>query len=259
MATTLQSTSLGVTRNSEVIASWCTSKAKRAFDIACGGMLLLASLPVMAFAAALIKLTSPGPVLFRQKRVGQGGVEITLLKFRTMIHAQSNSGPGVTRTGDPRITPVGRILRNLKIDELPQFINVMRGEMTLVGPRPDLAKYLNKISDAQRPFFRLKPGITSPATLTFRDEERLLSRIPEHEIENVYCTALLPHKIHLELEYAAQATFASDTRVLFQTASALLWPDPHKRKNTNPNGQQQNECQASGEPHDATALPLRSR
>jgi lipopolysaccharide/colanic/teichoic acid biosynthesis glycosyltransferase len=204
----------------EMFSPWCRSLRKRWFDFACGSLALIASAPVMLGIAVLIRFTSHGPILFRQKRIGRDGREIEVLKFRTMVHRPSQNGPGVTRAGDQRITPVGRFLRKWKLDELPQFINVVRGEMSLVGPRPDLAKYWQALPEYQ-PILALTPGITSRATLAFVREEELLAQVPETELEEFYCRTVLPRKIQLEMEYARSATLISDVCVLIQTSMAM--------------------------------------
>jgi lipopolysaccharide/colanic/teichoic acid biosynthesis glycosyltransferase len=209
--------------NERHFSSWCFSRPKRAMDFTCASILFLATLPLLAIGALLTLLTSPGPIWFRHARVGKRGREITVLKLRTMT-CTNVSGPGVTRTGDRRITPVGQLLRKTKIDELPQLINVLRGDMSMVGPRPDLAKYLDRVSPGERAVLLLSPGITSPTTLMLRNEERLLAAVPENELEDVYTTLILPQKIRLELEYARKASFTTDLQVLLRTAGAILFP-----------------------------------
>jgi lipopolysaccharide/colanic/teichoic acid biosynthesis glycosyltransferase len=207
----------------EPFSRWCNSRAKRGFDLVCGSVLLVASSPLMILAAVLIRLTSEGPILFHHQRVGKCGKEIAVLKFRTMVHRAVRSGPEVTGSGDRRITPVGRLLRKWKIDELPQLINVIRGDMSMVGPRPDVAKYFEWVRPQERDVLLLMPGLTSPATLVSRDEEELLSAIQQSQIESFYCTAVLPKKIWMELEYAAKSTFFTDLKVLLQTIAAILF------------------------------------
>jgi lipopolysaccharide/colanic/teichoic acid biosynthesis glycosyltransferase len=202
---------------------WCNCTAKRALDLLCSSVMLLATLPVMLLAAALVAMSSPGPVLFRHRRLGKGGREIELLKFRTMVHRPERGGPEITRGGDGRITAVGRLLRKWKLDELPQLANVLRGEMSMVGPRPDMAKYFRRLTPSERRVLLLRPGITSPATLAFRNEEQLLATVPEAELETFYCTAVLPKKVALEAQYAQTASLTSDVLVLMSTAGAILW------------------------------------
>jgi lipopolysaccharide/colanic/teichoic acid biosynthesis glycosyltransferase len=204
------------------LSPWCFCRLKRSMDLFVALVLVLVALPVMAIIALLVKATSPGPVLFRQKRLGKGGEVFELLKFRTMHHARLNAGSGLTRRGDQRITGVGRVLRRCKLDELPQLCNVLRGEMSLVGPRPDLPCYFEGLSSEKRRVLSLVPGITGPASLKFRNEEELLAQIAPGELENFYVKKLLPQKIALELEYARKASIVSDTMMLFRTAAAIL-------------------------------------
>jgi lipopolysaccharide/colanic/teichoic acid biosynthesis glycosyltransferase len=209
---------------STVGSRWCHSRAKRWLDLACATALLLVSAPIMVVAAALVKASSPGPVLFRHRRSGKCGSQFELLKFRTMVDGAPAIGPGVTRKGDPRVTRVGRWLRKWKLDELPQLINVLRGEVSLVGPRPDLPEYLAELPPSQRRVVHLKPGLTSPATLRFRNEESVLAQVAPEAVLKFYLGTLLPQKITLDLEYAASATFLTDLSLLLRTATAILIP-----------------------------------
>jgi lipopolysaccharide/colanic/teichoic acid biosynthesis glycosyltransferase len=204
------------------LSAWSCSRAKRVFDLACGLLALFVAVPVMIVAALLVWLTSPGPVLYRQRRWGIAGREFELLKFRSMVHNPRHAGPGLTPAGDSRITPVGRMLRKWKLDELPQLFNVIRGEMSLVGPRPDLSEYLGELPAWQRQVLRLRPGITGWATLHFRHEEELLAKAPSGMLHEFYRTVLLPQKIQLDLEYGTRATLWGDVAVLAKTFSAIL-------------------------------------
>ena len=202
--------------------TWSRSAGKRLFDVVFAGFCLLLTWPLMLLAALLIKCTSPGPVFFRQIRSGQDGKAFELLKFRSMTHGRPNAGPGVTRQGDPRIFPAGRWLRKWKVDELPQFINVMRGEMSMVGPRPDLPEYMDLLSQDQREVLLLRPGITGAATVKFRNEEELLAQVPADELQQFYVYRLLPEKVRLELAYARQASLSGDLRILLSTVATIL-------------------------------------
>jgi lipopolysaccharide/colanic/teichoic acid biosynthesis glycosyltransferase len=154
--------------------------------------------------------------------MGEGGRRIRVLKFRTMRHRR-DLGLQLTRGDDERITPAGRWLRKWKLDELPQFINVVRGEMSLVGPRPDSPEHIAALPDSvQRFLFRLKPGITSVASSRFRDEATILAAIPEADLTSYYIRTLLPHKLSLDLDYASHATFKTDFMLLIRTAAAVV-------------------------------------
>ena len=201
------------------VRAWNSSWGKRWFDLCCGAFLLLLCLPLLLVVGILIKVTSRGPALFRQMRLGRNGLEFELLKFRTMTHIPGGSGPSLTRRGDARVTPVGRLLRRWKLDELPQLINVVRGDMTLVGPRPDLRKYILALDADHRRILCLKPGVTGMASLSFRDEETLLAGVPAERLESYYVAQLLPRKVQLDLAYAHSSTFLTDLRLY----SARSW------------------------------------
>jgi lipopolysaccharide/colanic/teichoic acid biosynthesis glycosyltransferase len=194
---------------------WALCVLRRALDFSVAAAALVVFMPVMLFAAFLVWWGSPGPVFFRQRRMGRDGREFTLFKFRSMC-PKKGSYSSITVSGDVRITPVGALLRRYKLDELPQFWNVLRGDMSLVGPRPKLPQH-----EALRMVCR--PGITGVATLAFRKEEEFLSEIPEDQLETFYETYVKPAKAQLDLEYMRTATLASDLRILWRTASACLF------------------------------------
>jgi lipopolysaccharide/colanic/teichoic acid biosynthesis glycosyltransferase len=202
---------------------WSRSGGKRLFDLVGACLCLILGLPLMLLAAALIKCTSKGPVLFRQWRVGQHGRLFELLKFRTMVDRRSDAGPSLTRQGDPRIFPVGRFLRYWKLDELPQFFNVIRGDMSLVGPRPDMPEYLASLQEGQRKLVSLlRPGITGAASLQFRHEEALLAEVPPEQMAQFYTVCLLPAKVQIDIDYARGANVATDVEIIFRTAMSVL-------------------------------------
>lgn len=203
------------------VSPWCLAVGKRLFDLCCSSLVLIVFLPVLLILGLLVKLTSSGPVLFRQARVGKDGKEFNLLKFRTMIHNRGQAGPSITRKGDGRVTALGRVLRKGKLDELPQFINVVLGEMSLVGPRPDLADFWAALSTEQRRVLCLLPGITGQASLQFRDEETMLCRVPTEQLTTYYVTSVLPEKVRLDWEYAQRATFSSDFKILLDTLRVI--------------------------------------
>jgi len=154
------------------LSRWNFSPGKRAFDATTAAVVLTLSLPLMALIAIAIRVSAPGPVLFRQRRVGKNGSLFEILKFRTMVHrSMLNKGTSITRKGDSRVTGLGRWLRRSKLDELPQLYNVLRGDMSLVGPRPDLPEFYENLGAEKRQILALQPGVTGWATLQFRDEE----------------------------------------------------------------------------------------
>lgn len=203
-------------RTASDASEWALSSTRRFIDALFAIVALVTFLPLMAFAALLVRLGSSGPVFFRQQRMGRNGREFTLYKFRSM---SSNSGKAkgscITVTGDTRITPVGALLRRYKLDELPQFWNVLRGDMCLVGPRPKLPHHEALHMDC-------RPGITGAATLAFRNEEDFLSEIPEEQLEVFYEMFVKPTKARLDLEYMRTATLSSDLKILWRTATACL-------------------------------------
>src|SRR5205809_4106533 len=198
------------------ITPWCASKHKRLFDIVASCLLLVLTSPVMVVIGIVVRVSSRGPILFRQLRVGRDGKYFSLLKFRSMTHGRQELGPALTHRTDPRVTTVGRFLRRFKLDELPQFFNVVRGDMSLVGPRPDVPEYYRSLNHAQQRVLFLRPGVTGAATVHFRDEEALLSRVPQLELLSFYTGTLLPKKIFIDLAYARRATFWTDLNLLFR-------------------------------------------
>ncbi|MBA4147201.1 MAG: sugar transferase [Verrucomicrobia bacterium] len=188
---------------------------KRIFDFvfSLAGLFILG--PLLLVIAASVTLYDGGPAFFRQRRIGFQGRPFQILKFRTMILEAESRGPGVTKDGDPRVTGIGRFLRKSKMDELPQLLNVLKGEMSFVGPRPELPKYVDLYSPEQRQVLELKPGITDLATLAFRNEEMLLKSASN--VENFYLNYCVPQKILLNLEYARRANLWEDLKIIFRT------------------------------------------
>jgi lipopolysaccharide/colanic/teichoic acid biosynthesis glycosyltransferase len=192
---------------------------RRTFDVVAAGIGLLLLSPVLVVVALSIKLDSSGSVLYRATRVGRDGKTFELLKFRSMTVDADKQGPGITRAGDQRITRVGRRLRNTKLDELPQLINVLKGEMSLVGPRPEDPRYVALYSAEQRQVLIYRPGITSPASLAYRYEEQILDGA---DWEATYRTVVMPEKLAIDLDYIATRTLSSDFILLLRTARAVL-------------------------------------
>lgn len=193
--------------------------AKRLFDLiaATSGLIVLS--PVFLLGALCIKLGDGGPVFFRQERIGRGGVAFRIWKFRSMRTDAGSGGLQVTARGDPRITRVGRYLRASKIDELPQLLNVIRGEMSLVGPRPEVTRYVALYTPEQRRVLDLTPGITDPASVRFFDEESVLARYADPE--QGYIAEVMPEKIRINLAYASTADVWSDIGVILRTLGVI--------------------------------------
>jgi len=183
-------------------------------DIVCATVGLLVLSPFGLLLGLLIKLADGGPIFYEQIRVGQFGKPFRIWKFRSMVIDADKLGPYITKDKDPRITRLGRFLRKTKLDELPQLWNVLVGEMSLVGPRPEVPRYVALYSPEQREVLNWKPGITDLATMLFRDEETLLHGA---EAEQFYIQHCLPKKIELNRKYAARASVSQDIRIILQT------------------------------------------
>lgn len=197
-------------KNEPLASPWCMSPLKRLFDLTLTiPALFLFSFGILAIAV-IVRLTSAGPILFRQQRVGLDRKMFTIYKFRTMHHNAASMGPSVTKMGDPRLTVVGRYLRKYKLDELPQLYNVLRGDMSLVGPRP-------KLSHHEHLGMQYRPGITGAATLAFAKEEFLLETIQEANLEHFHTNVISPLKKLLDSKYHECATFRSDLWLLLRT------------------------------------------
>ncbi len=193
--------------------------SKRVLDLVLSVALLVLLSPLFLLIALLVRLSSPGPVFYRATRVGRQGKLFRLYKFRSMVVNADKVGPAITTAGDSRITPIGRRLRDTKLDELPQLINVLKGEMSLVGPRPEDPRYVKLYTPEQQGILRVAPGITSPGSIRYRHEEAQLSG-PDWETK--YVNEVLPAKLALDLEYVNKASVSQDLVVLWQTALAIL-------------------------------------
>ena len=197
---------------------------KRAFDLffSVAGLLVLS--PLLLLLAMAVRLSGRGPALFRQPRVGKDGRPFCIVKFRSMVENAENLGLSVTRDGDARVTRIGRFLRKTKLDELPQLWNVLVGDMSFVGPRPEVPRYVEQYTAEQRRVLALKPGITDLATLEFRNEEEMLrtaarGRRTEDgaDVEKFYVEYCVPRKIELNLAYAERANVWQDTKIILRT------------------------------------------
>ena len=192
---------------------------KRAFDVASSAVGLAVLSPVFLVVAALIKAKDRGPVFFRQERVGLHGRTFRIHKFRTMRVA--NAGVLITSADDARITPVGAFLRRTKLDELPQLIDVLRGDMSVVGPRPEVPRYVALWGDAARAeILSVRPGISDPAAIAFRNEQDELAAADDPERH--YVEVILPQKVAMYLDYVRTRSFAGDLRVIFRTFAEIL-------------------------------------
>ena len=196
---------------------------KRWFDIAVAAVGLLLLSPLLVVVALLVRFTSPGPVFFRQERMGRGFRPFRIYKFRSMVEGCTREGSSVTFGADPRITPVGRFLRAAKIDELPQLINVLLGDMSLVGPRPEVRKYVEMFRADYGEILRVRPGITDPASIKFRHEAEILGRAADPEKE--YIERILPEKIRLAKEYVQNCSLWLDFLIILKTIHVVGRPE----------------------------------
>jgi len=193
---------------------------KRIFDITVALIGLIILIPVFIVIAILIKLDSPGPVFFKGKRVGQYGKIFYILKFRSMVPDAPQKGATITCKDDPRITRIGRFLRNTKLDELPSLVNVLKGEMSLVGPRPEAPAWVERYTPQQQVVLTIKPGITGLAQIKYRSEEELLSKA---NWETEYFQ-IMHDKLNIDLHYVKNRSFILDMRILLGTVVVLFRP-----------------------------------
>lgn len=199
---------------------------KRLFDAGLSALLLLLLTPLFVLIALCIKLDSRGPVFFRQTRVGRFGTHFRVIKFRTMRVDFGNCAPPITIGNDPRITRVGALLRRHKLDELPQFVNVLLGQMSIVGPRPEIPKYVAMYPAPIRDIvLSVRPGITDPASIEFKSESETLARSPNPE--RTYVEEIMPAKLRLGVAYVSQMSFWQDVAIVFRTIRALLTRREH--------------------------------
>ncbi len=211
----------------DVIIAPKSAAVKRMFDVvfAIIGFLLL--LPLFLLGSLLAKLQSKGPVFYKSKRVGKDEVIFEMYKFRTMVVNADTLGGSLTTYRDTRITPIGRFLRWTKLDELPNLINVIKGEMSLIGPRPEAPEYVKYYTQIQKQVLLVKPGITGPSQLANRDEEEKLKGQPD--AEHYYITELMPKKLALDLQYVATQSIATDIGWLLKTLWVVIFV-PRRRK-----------------------------
>ena len=211
-----QGSTVGESRRPDREQSIGPGPARRVLDIVLSLIALALLWPLLLPIAAAIRLSSPGPILFRQLRVGQGGRPFLLYKFRSM--RIGGGGPSVTVVGDSRVTRVGHFLRATSLDELPQIVNVLRGEMTLVGPRPESVELAGRYPDPLTFIFRYRPGLTGPVQLNSRDE----LRVGDAEAESLYLSGIVPLRIELDMTYLRRPTVWRTLHLIWQTAAYLL-------------------------------------
>ncbi|MFA6028804.1 MAG: sugar transferase [Elusimicrobiota bacterium] len=199
-------------------------ESKRIFDL-CVSILLISFLwPLLLIIALIVKLSSSGPILFIQERMGRHGKPFRIMKFRTMISNADSPGLSLTPFKDPRITTFGRFLRYTKADELPQLFNVLRGEMSLVGPRPELPRFTTHYSSEEKRILSIRPGMTDWASLKYIDEDRLLADAAD--VEAMYLKTIMPDKLKINLEYLKNRTMLLDLQILLHTGLRLFARNP---------------------------------
>lgn len=201
--------------------------AKRAFDLLFTTIGIVLLSPFFLLGSLLAKLQSKGPVFYKAERVGRGEVIFEMYKFRTMVVNADALGGSLTTYRDQRITPIGRFLRWTKLDELPNLINVIKGEMSLIGPRPEAPDYVKYYTQTQKQVLHVKPGMTGPSQLANRDEEAKLKGQPD--AEHYYITELMPKKLALDLHYIATQSIAADVGWLLKTFWVVIFA-PHRSK-----------------------------
>jgi len=213
----------GVARRAVQRRTFYLPYGKRAMDALFSFLGLILLSPLFAFVAFCIKLNSPGPVFFRQVRVGRNGHPFRIVKFRSMVVNAPEASLGITVSGDRHITRVGRIIRRHKIDEIPQLWNVLCGELSLVGPRPELPTYVALYTQDQRRVLFVRPGITDPASLAYRNEEEILAASAEPG--QFYVRQILPDKLARNMKYLRQMSFGNDMKIILRSiASSLFIP-----------------------------------
>ncbi len=195
--------------------------SKRLLDVTFAALSLIGLLPLLALSAFLARVQSPGPIIYRAKRVGRGGRIFEMYKFRTMVVDAESLGAGLTVYGDPRITKLGRFLRWTKWDEIPQFLNVIKGDMSIIGPRPESPEFVKCYTKNQKRVLQVRPGITGPAQVANRDEEKKLKG--QINPERFYITQLMPRKLEIDLGYIERQSVASDFIWLVKTFLVIVF------------------------------------
>mgnify|MGYP002751455209 FL=1 len=193
---------------------------KRCMDISLSALLLVVLAPVLAVLAAAVRLDSPGPALFRQIRVTQYGRQFRIFKFRTMVNHADKLGSQVTASGDARITRLGAIMRKYRLDELPQLINILLGDMSFVGTRPEVVKYVREYTDEMTATLLLPAGVTSEVSIRYKDEEKLLAGV--ENVDDAYIHLVLPEKMEYNLESLREYSFIYEIKIMVDTVIAVF-------------------------------------
>lgn len=193
---------------------------KRTFDVVMSSIGLILLSPFFLIISILIKMDSKGPILFKQTRVGRYEKDFKILKFRTMVTDAEKKGAQITVGRDSRITKVGHLLRKSKLDELPQLINVFKGDMSLVGPRPEVPRYTQYYNETQKRIFEIRPGITDYASIKYRDENEILAL--SSDPEKTYIEEIMVDKLKLNLEYLGKRSLITDIKIIFKTLYKII-------------------------------------
>jgi lipopolysaccharide/colanic/teichoic acid biosynthesis glycosyltransferase len=195
---------------------------KRLFDIFISSMGLMVATPILLICAMAIKLDSKGPVFYRGKRIGRNGNPFFIYKFRSMVENAENLGASSSNASDVRITRVGRYIRKYKLDELSQLINVLKGDMSIVGPRPQVKWAVDLFTEEEKKILRLRPGLTDWASIRFNNEEEIIEKSGYSNADEAYMELIHPEKMRLQLKYLHERSFLTDLRIILDTAGMLL-------------------------------------
>lgn len=206
---------------------------KRIFDICVAIIILIILIPIFIMISVAIKIDSKGPIIFRQVRVTQYGKQFKIFKFRTMVNNADKIGSQVTTKNDIRITGVGKILRKLRLDETPQLLNIITGDMTFVGTRPEVLKYVEKYTDEMRATLLLPAGVTSKASIQYKDEEKLLENAKD--AEHIYINEVLPEKMKYNLKSIEGFSFFNDIKTMYRTIEAVSSKQEENKENSEVN------------------------
>lgn len=196
--------------------------AKRAFDIMVSGCALLVASPILAGIAVAIKMEDGGPVFYRGERIGKDGKPFNIFKFRSMIRDAEKKGASSTSNEDARITRTGKIIRKFKFDELSQLLNVIKGDMSLVGPRPEVKKFVDMYTREEKVILKVRPGITDWASIWNNDEGGVIAKSGIKDADEAYAKLIRPTKILLQLKYIEEMSFSTDLKILMRTAQAVI-------------------------------------